>query len=54
MNGYSAGDTTLCGTLVYNLAVGDYIEVEAFQNSGVGLDFQSTTNSQFSAQYLGA
>ena len=54
MNGYSAGDTTLCGTLVFNLAENDYIEVEAFQNSGVALDFQATTNSQFSAQYLGA
>ena len=51
--GFSA-DTVLSGTLVLNLAVADYIEVEAFQNSGGALDFQDGANSQFSAQYLGA
>ena len=51
--GYSA-DTVLSGTLILNLAVADYIEVEAFQNSGGALDFQDTISSQFSAQFLGA
>ena len=51
--GYSA-DTVLSGTVVLNLAVGDYIQIEAFQNSGGALNFESTISSQFSAQYLGA
>jgi len=51
--GYSA-DTVLSGTAILNLAVGDYIELEAFQNSGGALNFEGTIESQFSAQYLGA
>jgi len=51
--GYSA-DTVLSGTAVWNLAVGDYIELECFQNSGGALNFEGTIESQFSAQYLGA
>jgi hypothetical protein len=51
--GYSA-DTVLSGTVVLNLAVNDYIQIEAFQNSGGALNFESTISSQFSAQYLGA
>ena len=51
--GYSA-DTVLSGTVVLNLAVGDYIQIEAFQNSGGALNFESGISSQFSAQFLGA
>jgi hypothetical protein len=51
--GYSA-DTALSGTAIFNLAETDYIELEAFQNSGGALDFQDTILTQFSAQFLGA
>jgi hypothetical protein len=52
--GYSAADLAASGTAILNLAVGDYIELEAFQNSGGALQFNDNPLTQFSAQYLGA
>jgi len=54
LGGFSSFDTAACGTIDVNLSVGDYIELEAFQNSGGALDFGGTILSDFSAQYLGA
>lgn len=46
----SSGDTVITGTRVVTLAVGDYVEVRAFQNSGGNLD---VTLVEFVAYYMG-
>ena len=55
-NAKSVGDDTrLNASYVADLAVGDYIEVYAFQNSGVSMNVLGTNDqSLFSAVYLGA
>ncbi len=48
-------DTRLNASYVADLAVGDYIEVYGFQNSGVSMNILGTNDqSLFSAVYLGA
>ena len=52
--GNSVADLGQSGTAILNLAVSDYVELEAFQNSGGALNFSDTYSVLFSAQYLGA
>jgi hypothetical protein len=57
MNAFQAAPGTLqtsvlSGSIILDLIVGDYVEVVAWQGSGVSLDV--TPNTYFQAQYLGA
>ena len=51
----SAGATRMCITSILSLAEGDYIELEAYQNSGGALDISGTTEfTNMQMQFLGA
>jgi len=50
----SGTETTQTFTMIYPLAVGEYIEARAYQNSGGNLNITASYSSFFSVQYLGA
>lgn len=54
-NGISTWATMMNAALVINLAVGDYVELYAYQNSGGNLDvLRADTNTRMQITYLGA